>query len=88
MKAELARREPSVIIAKRPCVLLENKKPDFKYYVEEEKCTSCRLCIRSACSGISFDEDSGKAYFNYNNCVCCGLCPEICTFDAIKTVPN
>ena len=85
LKEELARREPSVIIAKRPCVLL-NKTPQVnKYYVDAELCKGCKLCIRTGCAGVSFIDEEKIAVMN-DSCVGCGLCPQVCTFDAIKKV--
>jgi indolepyruvate ferredoxin oxidoreductase, alpha subunit len=85
LKEELARREPSVIIAKKPCVLL-NKTPQIDhYYVDAELCKGCRLCIRTGCAGVSFLDQQKLAVMN-PSCVGCGLCPQICTFDAIKKV--
>lgn len=84
LSEELARREPSVIIAKRPCALLKNQPPRLKYEVDSELCTGCKACIRIGCTGIYFVDDNKKAVMNPNACVGCGLCPQVCKFDAIK----
>ncbi len=86
LKEELERREASVIIAKRPCALLVKKDPNITYYVEPELCKSCKLCIKIGCTGIYWVEEDKKAVINPNTCVACGLCPQVCTFDAIKIV--
>lgn len=85
LEEELNRREPSVIIAKRPCVLLKKQKSSVKYYVDNELCKGCKLCIKVGCTGISFIDQDKKAIMN-DNCAGCGLCPQVCTFDAIKRV--
>ncbi|PKM76663.1 MAG: indolepyruvate ferredoxin oxidoreductase subunit alpha [Firmicutes bacterium HGW-Firmicutes-15] len=85
LKEELNRREPSVIITKRPCVLLDKIPNTVKYYVDEELCKGCKLCLKVGCSGIYFIEEDKKAVM-HASCVACGLCPQICTFDAIKKV--
>ncbi|MEN6328484.1 MAG: indolepyruvate ferredoxin oxidoreductase subunit alpha [Syntrophomonas sp.] len=85
LKEELDRREPSVIIAKRPCVLLGKTTVTDKYVVDEELCKSCKLCIKIGCTGISFIDETKKAVMT-SNCVGCGLCPQVCKFDAIKKV--
>ena len=84
LKEELQRREPSVIIAKRPCALLQKPPADIKMVVENELCKGCKLCIRIGCTGIYFIEDKKLAAINPNTCVNCGLCAQVCTFDAIK----
>lgn len=85
LKEELNRREPSVIIAKRPCVLIDKTPVTTTYVVDDELCKGCKLCIKIGCTGISFIDDTKKAVMT-DNCVGCGLCPQVCTFDAIKKV--
>jgi len=86
LKEELNRREPSVIITKRPCILLKNRTPDAgRYYVDADLCTGCKLCLRVGCAGIYFIEEDKKAVM-HSSCAACGLCPQICKFDAIKKV--
>jgi len=86
IKTELERPEPSVIIARRPCALLVREPIRKRYVVDEDLCTGCRLCIRLGCTGIKWKEEERLAEFNHNNCISCGLCPQVCRFDAIKTV--
>ncbi len=86
LKEELGKREPSVIIAKRPCALIASKPSGVRYYVDPELCTGCKLCIRIGCTGINFLDEEKIAVMNDNNCVGCGLCPQICKFDAIKVL--
>lgn len=85
LKEELNRREPSVIITKRPCVLLSNIPNPVRYYVDEELCKGCKLCLKVGCAGVYFIEEDKKAVM-HASCVACGLCPQICKFDAIKKV--
>ncbi|MBO8158466.1 indolepyruvate ferredoxin oxidoreductase subunit alpha [Thermosyntropha sp.] len=85
---ELNREAPSVIIAKRPCALLKKDRipSKIKYYIDDEICTGCKQCIRVGCTGVYFDEETKKAKINLKTCVACGLCPQICKFDAIKVM--
>ncbi len=85
LEEELARREPSVIITKRPCILLNNIPKNFKYVVDDELCKGCKTCIKLGCTGVSFNDESKKAVMS-PGCVSCGLCPQVCKFDAIKKV--
>ncbi|SHG61160.1 indolepyruvate ferredoxin oxidoreductase alpha subunit [Thermosyntropha lipolytica DSM 11003] len=85
---ELSRKAPSVIITKRPCVLLKKYQQDTatRYFVDDEACTGCKQCIRVGCTGVYFDDDAKKARINLKTCVACGLCPQVCKFDAIKVM--
>lgn len=86
IKTELERPEPSVIIARRPCALLVREPVQKRFVVDEDLCTGCRLCIRLGCTGIKWKDEEKVAVFNHNNCISCGLCPQVCRFDAINTV--
>lgn len=57
LKQEMARPEPSVIIAKAPCVLLPEmkKRKDRKLYsILPDKCTGCRICLSLGCPAIEW----------------------------------
>jgi len=88
VKRESERDEPSVIIARRPCILLpEMKKKKFtKYRIDEEKCTGCQMCVKLGCPAISFDKEKRKANISESMCVGCSLCVQVCKFDAIKKI--
>jgi len=86
LKEELSRREPSVIICKRPCALLGKTTKEFNYEVDNELCTGCKMCIKVGCTGIYFDDENKKAVINNNACVACGMCAQVCKFDAFKVV--
>lgn len=81
VKEELAAAEPSVIISRRPCALLKyvEVKPPVK--VCREDCKSCRMCMKLGCPAISFKE--GKAHIDETLCVGCGVCKQLCKFNAI-----
>lgn len=83
---ELNRREPSVIITKRPCALIDKTPVPYKYHVDEESCTGCKSCIKIGCTGIYFDDNNKKAVINTNTCTACGMCPQVCKFESIKQV--
>ncbi len=85
LEQELNRREPSVIITKRPCVLIDKRPVTQKFIVDEELCKGCKICIKLGCTGISFVEEAKKAVIT-PSCIACGLCPQVCKFDAVKRV--
>lgn len=86
LKRETEKDEPSVIIARRPCILLpEMKKKTFdKYVIDESKCTGCQMCVKLGCPAISFNKEEKKASINESLCVGCSLCFQVCKFGAIK----
>lgn len=82
LKEELAIDEPSVIISRRPCVLLKSVKLLPSLNVEADKCKSCKRCMGLGCPAISMKD--GKAVIDNTLCVGCGVCKQLCAFDAIN----
>ena len=81
VKEELAVKEPSVIISRRPCVLLKSVKTKPALVVNEDKCKSCKRCMGLGCPAISMK--GGKAKIDATLCVGCDVCSQLCAFDAI-----
>ena len=77
---ELAADEPSVIITRRPCVLLKSVKKLPPIAVDPDKCKSCKMCMRIGCPAISWKEN--KAVVDSTQCVGCGVCEQMCKFDS------
>ena len=77
---ELAAPEPSVIITRRPCVLLRSVEKHPPYQVEPDKCKGCKMCMRIGCPAISWKDK--KAVIDPTQCVGCGVCEQRCKFDA------
>ncbi|MBQ8795692.1 MAG: indolepyruvate ferredoxin oxidoreductase subunit alpha [Clostridia bacterium] len=82
VKEELCAEEPSVIISRRPCVLLKSVKLKPSFKVEADKCKSCKMCMKLGCPAISMH--GGKAEIDKTLCVGCGVCQQLCKFDAIE----
>ena len=82
VKEELAAEEPSVIISRRPCALLKYVKAEPALKVEEKNCTGCKSCMRLGCPAISVKNK--KASVDATLCVGCGVCQQLCKFDALK----
>ncbi|TET79182.1 MAG: indolepyruvate ferredoxin oxidoreductase subunit alpha [Candidatus Cloacimonadota bacterium] len=81
IKREVERKEPSVIIARRPCILLLIRKREVgkPFYVDTEECIGCKICLQLGCPAISMKNE--KAYINELFCVGCGVCAQLCPID-------
>lgn len=86
LRDELAANEPSVIISRRPCVLLKYVKPKTPLVVDREKCKGCKKCMKFGCPAISIH--NGKAVIDKTLCVGCEVCVQLCGFGAIGNGGN
>lgn len=85
IKSCLESDEPSVIVAKRPCVLIPGQEELPAYKIDQELCNQCAACIRLGCPAImQLGKDKKKEFFiDEFYCQGCGLCQRVCKFDAI-----
>ncbi len=81
VKEEVAVKEPSVIISRRPCALLKYVKHEAPLKIGPEKCKGCKACLKLGCPAISMAD--GKARIDVSQCVGCGVCEGLCAFGAI-----
>ena len=80
LKEELLKEEVSVIIAKRPCVLLTKKL--YEGFVVTDKCKNCKMCLKLGCPAIVNGKDG--VTIDVSLCTECGLCQNVCKFGAIQ----
>ena len=82
---------PSAIIFRAPCIQL--KRPEAPVVINGESCTGCKKCIRDiGCPAIGFNpaaegprsQQRGQAFADTGLCDGCGLCVQVCPFDAIQ----
>ena len=78
---EIAVDEPSVIISRRPCALLKYVKAKPALNVDADKCKACNACSKIGCPAIT--KKDKKAFIDATLCVGCGVCKQLCAFDAI-----
>ncbi len=83
VKRAIASLEVSVIIAQRPCALLDKSK---KLAVKVENCKNCGLCMKLGCPAISRDEKG--IHVDPIQCTGCGVCATVCPFHAITKEGN
>jgi indolepyruvate ferredoxin oxidoreductase, alpha subunit len=92
LEEEMARREPSVVITDKPCVLVKREgvfQRGPTYQVDAVKCTGCRVCLRLGCPAIQWRPDlagKGVSYIDPTLCTGCDVCCQLCKFDAIGRV--
>ncbi|MDO4472379.1 MAG: indolepyruvate ferredoxin oxidoreductase subunit alpha [Bacillota bacterium] len=82
IKRETERDELSVIITRRPCVMIT--KQEGTPNVITDNCKNCRQCMKVGCPAIEMKD--GRPYIVTTSCVGCGLCTRVCPFDAIKSL--
>ncbi len=85
IKRETAREEVSVIITKSPCALLKGVKFEYKCKAVSEKCKKCGMCLKPGCPAMTKNAD-GTISIDDTMCNGCGLCMQLCKFDAINKV--
>lgn len=79
IKEELAREGVSVIIAQRPCALLD--KSEKIPHVVSDKCRNCKACLKLGCPAIIAGKD--RVSIDFSLCTGCGVCEQVCKFGAI-----
>ena len=84
IKEETAKDEISVIITKTPCVLLDKRKKPL-YRALPDKCKKCGACMKPGCPAMTKNPD-GTIRIDDTMCTGCGLCKDLCKFDAIELV--
>ena len=85
---EMERPEPSVVITRRPCVLIKREgmfERGAAVAVDVEVCTGCKACLKLGCPAIVWQEDGekGKAFIDPQLCTGCSVCEQVCKFIAI-----
>lgn len=74
-------KELSVVITKRPCVLIVP--PDVPFNVDQDKCKACGVCLKTGCPAL-IKQANGKVVIDTLLCNGCGLCAQVCPFKAIS----
>ena len=84
LKEELEAEEPSIIISRRPCVMIKGTvhRPPLK--PEVDKCVGCKACMQIGCPAISVRDK--KVVIDETLCIDCGVCSQMCKFGALNHV--
>jgi indolepyruvate ferredoxin oxidoreductase alpha subunit len=81
LREEVARPEPSVIVARRACALVVTEVHE-PFAVAKDACSECGVCVTLGCPAIS-REPGGGALIDVALCVGCAQCVAVCRYDAI-----
>ena len=79
LKEETQADHVSVVIARRPCALLDKRKKEPCHI---ENCHNCGACMKLGCPALIKTEKG--VVIDHTLCVGCGLCKQVCPFGAIQ----
>ena len=84
-----------IIISRQDCRLMFMRNARKKgisvpvFQINQEKCKKCDLCIQYSCPAIHVERKGKKQpryYIDESFCWGCGVCPQVCPFQAIEAV--
>ncbi len=90
LKEEIDSDEPSVIVSKRACVLSLKSRDIRQFTVDLDACKACGACLKLGCPAIEITDEASlsgkgrKVRINRVLCVGCGMCVQVCKFDAVR----
>ncbi|MDR2089230.1 MAG: 4Fe-4S binding protein, partial [Clostridiales Family XIII bacterium] len=84
----LAKDEPTVIIARSPCILKKFTASDRAEFdlapkrcaIDPALCVKCKACVKTGCPAIHAGESIS---IDRASCTGCGVCRQLCNFNAI-----
>ena len=83
LKEEMARPEASVVITRRPCVMVRKPSGKAVAVLDPEACIGCRRCMSLGCPALSFHD--GRPVVNGLLCYPdCRLCADVCPKGALS----
>ncbi|MBR0458535.1 MAG: indolepyruvate ferredoxin oxidoreductase subunit alpha [Victivallales bacterium] len=83
LQEELYCGEPSLIIARAPCILKERKAARPALKINPDACKNCRACLKLGCPAIESPNKQTKPSISPQTCTGCTLCQQVCKFHAI-----
>ncbi len=90
-ESELNCGEASLLVSRRPCVLIIDTVNVPVYTIIPDLCKSCGICLKIGCPAIFREkiektgekEKGWKAAITESQCTGCSVCAQLCPFDAI-----
>jgi indolepyruvate ferredoxin oxidoreductase, alpha subunit len=77
LERAMAADEPTVLIARAPCVLRERRSFGDALHIDGKRCTECHACLDCGCPAISVTA-GGQPVIDPSLCIACGLCAGHC----------
>lgn len=78
---ELEAEEPSIIISRRPCVMIKGTVHAPSLKPDTDKCIGCKACMQIGCPAISVRDR--KVRIDSTLCIGCKVCSQMCKFGAL-----
>lgn len=78
---ELEAEEPSIIISRRPCVMIKGTVHAPALKPDTDKCVGCKACMQIGCPAISVRDK--KVRIDSTLCIGCKVCSQMCKFGAL-----
>ena len=78
---ELEAEEPSIIISRRPCVMIKGTVHAPALKPDTDKCVGCKACMKIGCPAISVS--NGKVRIDTTLCIGCKVCSQMCKLGAL-----
>lgn len=78
---ELEAKEPSIIISRRPCVMIKGTVHAPAIKPDTDKCVGCKACMKIGCPAISVRNN--KVCIDTTLCIGCKVCSQMCKLGAL-----
>ncbi len=76
---------PAVVIARRPCMLSQGRRPVTRRVTVTEACIACHHCLEQfECPALLAEPETGQVRVDAVTCVGCGVCLHVCPAGAIE----
>lgn len=92
LKEELDAPEPSVVVARQPCLVAMRHMAHRQFQADSELCKGCRACLRLGCPAMEEGDPDPKnprlrtVRMNPVLCAGCGMCFQVCKHGAIQEI--
>ncbi len=81
VREELAAQAPSIIISRRPCVMIKGTVHLPPIKPDTAKCVGCKACMAIGCPAIAVRDK--KVSIDTTLCLGCGVCAQLCKFGCL-----